>query len=46
MTDQELIKILEEMEQMFSQPLPNPDKEPRRFEYYVRLYKYYKQRGF
>lgn len=44
MTDDELEKILKEMQEMFSQPLPNPEQEPRRFAYYVKLYQYYKGR--
>jgi len=42
-TDQEIQKMYEEMQEMFND-LPNPDHEPRRFAYYVKLYLYYKGR--
>jgi hypothetical protein len=44
MTDEQAAKILDEMREMFSTPLPNPEHEPVRFAYYVKLYKYYKAR--
>jgi hypothetical protein len=44
MTDEELLRILKEMQDMFPQSLPNPEQEPRRFAYYVKLYQYYKGR--
>ena len=44
MTDEELLRILKEMQDMFPQLLPNPEQEPRRFAYYVKLYQYYKGR--
>lgn len=43
MSDQELEKILNEMEQLFGN-LPNPIQEPIRFKYYVRIWKYIKER--
>lgn len=43
MTDQEIEQAYEEMKGMFEH-LPNPEHEPRRFAYYVKLYFYYKGR--
>jgi hypothetical protein len=45
-TEEELIKVVEEMEEMFGDSLPSPEHEPIRFAYYVKLYKFYKIRQF
>jgi hypothetical protein len=41
MTDEEVIKMYDDMVKHFGS-LPNPEHEPLRFAYYVRIYKYYK----
>jgi hypothetical protein len=41
MTNEELDKMLNEMYNIFSN-LPSPEREPRRFRYYVKLYKHIK----
>lgn len=41
MTDQECEEILKKMEEFFKSPLPDPIREPIRFAYYVKLFKYY-----
>jgi hypothetical protein len=41
MTEQELEILLDEMYAYFGE-LPSPEHEPKRFRYYVKLYKYYK----
>jgi hypothetical protein len=41
MSDEEIEKALDEMRSMFGE-LPNPEHEPRRFAWYVKLWKYYK----
>jgi hypothetical protein len=43
MTDDEVLKMYNEMLEYFG-TLPNPEQEPRRFAYYVKLYRYYKER--
>ena len=43
MTDEELERVLDEMREFFGE-LPNPEHEPIRFAYYVKLWKYYKGR--
>ena len=40
MTDAELETALAEMTEIFRGRLPNPEQEPRRFAYYVKLYRY------
>lgn len=40
MTDQELDAALAEMMEIFRGRLPSPEHEPRRFAYYVKLYRY------
>lgn len=42
MTDAEYDKIGEELLEMFGENLPNPEQEPIRFGYYIKLYKYEK----
>jgi hypothetical protein len=41
MTEQELENVLDEMYARFGE-LPSPEHEPKRFKYYVKLYKFYK----
>ena len=43
MTDEEVLQKYNEMLEYFG-ALPNPEQEPIRFAYYVRLYRYYKER--
>jgi hypothetical protein len=43
MTDEELNLIIDEMYERF-ESLPNPFQEPIRFAYYVKLYRYFKER--
>lgn len=44
MTDQEIEQAIKEMIEMWGDNLPNPEQEPKRFAYYVKLYLYYKGR--
>ena len=44
MTDQQIIDMYNEMEKMFG-TLPNPEHEPIRFAYYVKLYRFCKERS-
>lgn len=44
MTDQEVLEHYERMKEYFDGELPDPDHEPRRFAYYVKLYRYYYER--
>ena len=39
MSDQEVLAMYEDMKRIYGENLPNPDQEPIRFAYYVRLYK-------
>lgn len=43
MTDEEVQKIYDEMVEMWGDRLPNPEHEPIRFGYYVRMYKFLKK---
>jgi len=43
-TEEQILKLVEDMERMLG-PLPNPEQEPKRFAYYLKLYKYYKERS-
>lgn len=43
MSDEELETTINEMLEMFGE-LPNPEQEPKRFAYYVKIYKFYKER--
>lgn len=43
MSEEELEQTVNEMIEMFGE-LPNPEQEPKRFAYYVKLFKYYKER--
>jgi hypothetical protein len=42
MTDEELTKIIQKMEDRFGS-LPNPEHEPKRFAWYVKVFKYYEK---
>lgn len=44
MTDEEATKIYEDMKEYFKKDMPNPEQEPIRFAYYMKLYKFYKER--
>jgi hypothetical protein len=41
---EDLEKIADEMEAWFGN-LPSPEHEPKRFKYYIKLYKYLKSKG-
>ena len=41
MSDDDILKALEEMEQRFG-PLPDPDHYPRMFQYYVNMWRHHK----
>lgn len=41
MTDEEVLKIYEEMLKIFGDDLPNPEQEPIRFAHFVKVYKHY-----
>ena len=41
MSNEEIERIYEEMKEIFGDHLPNPEQEPVRFAYYVKLYKHY-----
>jgi hypothetical protein len=43
MTEKEIKDFYKEMFEHFK-VLPNPEKEPKRFAYYVKLFRYYKTR--
>jgi hypothetical protein len=43
MTDKEIEEFVEGMREHFG-TLPNPEQEPRRFAYCIKLYKYHKER--
>ena len=43
MSDEELNAILDDMYDRFG-TLPNPFQEPLRFAYYVKIYRYFKER--
>jgi|GEM_PF-6248313 hypothetical protein len=40
-TDAEIEAVLREMLEMFDK-LPNPEQYPRQFDYYLRMYQFYK----
>lgn len=40
MTDEQIQQALEEMLTIFGGRLPSPEHEPRRFAYYVKMYRY------
>lgn len=41
MTDEEVLRIYENMVHIYGDKLPNPEHEPMVFSYFVKLYKYY-----
>jgi hypothetical protein len=45
MTDEELQEKVNALIEMFGGDLPNPEQEPRRFAYYVKLFKFYTERN-
>lgn len=45
MTDQQIEEAYNEMVKMWGDKLPNPEQEPIRFAYYVRMYKYFKEKN-
>jgi hypothetical protein len=45
MTDDEVLQAYDEMLKEWGDKLPNPIHEPIRFAYYVRMYKYFKERN-
>lgn len=44
MTDEEALKFYQELVEHYGDSLANFEQEPRRFQYQVNLYKYYKSR--
>ena len=42
LTDEQLSNILEDMQSVFGERLPNPEHEPIRFKYYWTLYHHMK----
>lgn len=45
MTDQQIEEAYNEMVKMWGDKLPNPEQEPIRFAYYVRMYRYLKEKN-
>jgi len=45
MTDEQIEAAYNEMVEMWGDRLPNPEQEPLRFAYYVRMYKYFKEKN-
>ena len=43
MTDQEILDFVKGMEEHFGE-LPNPEHEPRRYAYCIKMYRYYLER--
>ena len=41
MTDEQIVIHYAKMKEIYGDDLPNPEQEPIRFAYYVKLYKYY-----
>lgn len=44
MTDEEVLNFYNELVEYYGDELPNFEHEPRRFAYFVNLYRYYKSR--
>lgn len=45
MTDEEVMQKYKELEEWYGDSLANPEHEPRRFAYQVKVYEYYKNRN-
>jgi hypothetical protein len=45
MSDEEIIKMYDEMIELWSDKLPNFEHEPIRFAYYVKMYRYLKEQN-
>jgi hypothetical protein len=45
MTDEEVLKLYDEMVKRYGDKLPNPDHCPQEFQYYVKLFLYDKKVG-
>lgn len=43
MTDEEVLKLYDEMVERYGDKLPNPDHEPKQFQYYIKLFLYDKK---
>lgn len=43
MTDEEILTAYQEMVDIWGDKLPNPEHEPIRFAYYIKMYSYYKE---
>ena len=41
MTDEEILHYYNMMALVYGDELPHPEHEPRRFEYYLKLFRYY-----
>lgn len=41
MSDEEVLKMYDEMVKIYGDRLPDPERQPREFAYFVKLYKYY-----
>lgn len=46
MTEQEVLRIYDEMVEMFGDKLPDPEHYPRTFAYFVKLYWHSKRYGY
>lgn len=44
MTDQEVLDYYNKLQEHYGDKLANPEQEPRRFEWQVRIYRYYQER--
>lgn len=44
MTDEEAMQVYEKMKEQFKKDMPNPEQEPIRFAYYMKLLKFYMER--
>ena len=44
MSEQELLELYDKMKERWGQELPDPVHEPIRFQYYMKLYYYYKDK--
>ena len=46
MTDEQVLSIYEKMQEYYGDKLPNPEHEPKQFEYCVKMMKYYEPEVF